>query len=277
MHLRPRAVDLVEEEYGQFRAVRQQRARFDAHLRECPECAAYLASYRTTLELEKLAFDHPDDPVPGSVPEGPFIVDANSLVAAEAPAVSLYGDAGFGVLTLHRPSNVDEASSLGRNLELVLELSQRLPIVFPVHPRTLDRLKHHGLWDRLATSRRLLAVQPLGYVDLLALTKSARLFMTDSGGIQEECCVLGTPCLTLRPNTERPATLAENGGTNYLIGSDPQRARGLRSPAGHGSLAAAAASLGRSHRTANTGTAAAGLAGAWKQEARRLGDGAGLC
>jgi UDP-N-acetylglucosamine 2-epimerase (non-hydrolysing) len=153
------------------------------------------------------------------------IVGANTLEAAGEPPVSLYDDAGFGVLTLHRPSNVDDAATLGRNLELVVELSQRLPIVFPVHPRTLDRFKQFGLWPRLAASRRLLAVKPLGYVDLLALTMSARLFLTDSGGIQEECCVLGTPCLTLRPNTERPATLAENGGTNHLIGSDPQRVR----------------------------------------------------
>jgi UDP-N-acetylglucosamine 2-epimerase (non-hydrolysing) len=130
---------------------------------------------------------------------------------------------GFGVLTLHRPSNVDEPATLARNLELMFQLAERLPIVFPVHPRTMERFKEYGLWSRLASSSRILVVQPLGYLDMLALTMSARLVLTDSGGIQEECCVLGTPCLTLRANTERPATLAENGGTNHLVGTDPKR------------------------------------------------------
>src|SRR5262249_57457501 len=87
------------------------------------------------------------------------------------------------------------------------------------------RLEEFGLWDALRSSRRILALRPVGYLDFLALTLSARVVMTDSGGIQEECCVLGTPCLTLRENTERPATLLENGGTNRLVGSDAARVR----------------------------------------------------
>ncbi len=130
---------------------------------------------------------------------------------------------GFGVLTLHRPSNVDELATLSQNVELIRQLAERLPIVFPVHPRTMGRLKEFGLWSRLVSSSGVLIVEPLGYIDLLTLTMSARLFLTDSGGIQEECCVLGTPCLTLRVNTERPATLAEHGGTNFLVGTDPER------------------------------------------------------
>lgn len=131
----------------------------------------------------------------------------------------------FGVLTLHRPSNVDDPATLGRNLTLIEELAMELPIIFPVHPRTMGRLKEFGFWSRLVSNPRVIVVQPLGYQDLLALTISAKVFLTDSGGIQEECCVVGTPCLTLRANTERPTTLAENGGTNNLVGTDPARVK----------------------------------------------------
>lgn len=138
------------------------------------------------------------------------------------PAIPM-GPGEFGVLTLHRPSNVDDPQRLGRMLEQMATLAERLPIVFPVHPRTVGRLKDFGLWKSVSESPRLIVVRPLGYLDFLSLTMSARLVMTDSGGIQEECCVLGTPCLTLRDNTERPATLAENGGTNRLVGTDPRK------------------------------------------------------
>ena len=136
-----------------------------------------------------------------------------------------FDQAGFGMLTLHRPSNVDDPVTLERNLTLIEELAGELPIIFPVHPRTMGRFKEFGLWSRLSSNPRVIVVQPLGYQDLLALTISAQVFLTDSGGIQEECCVVGTPCLTLRANTERPATLAENGGTNHLVGADPVRVK----------------------------------------------------
>lgn len=132
---------------------------------------------------------------------------------------------GFAVLTLHRPSNVDDPVTLSRNLELILELGEELPIIFPVHPRTAGRFKEYGLWQRLTSGSRIIVVEPLGYLDLLALTSVARVVLTDSGGIQEECCIVGTPCLTLRANTERPVTLAENGGTNHLVGTDPARVK----------------------------------------------------
>ncbi|MEO8385758.1 MAG: UDP-N-acetylglucosamine 2-epimerase (non-hydrolyzing) [Betaproteobacteria bacterium] len=131
----------------------------------------------------------------------------------------------FCVLTLHRPSNVDDLVTLTRNFELFHELSETIPIVFPIHPRTAGRFKEFGLWTRLISSPRIIVVDPLGYLDLLALTIAARVFLTDSGGIQEECCVIGTPCLTLRANTERPATLVENGGTNHLVGTDPLKVK----------------------------------------------------
>ncbi len=141
------------------------------------------------------------------------------------------GGEGFGIVTLHRPSNVDEREALGRMTSLILELAERLPLVFPVHPRTMGRLKEFGLWAALAESPRLVLTSPLGYLDFLCLTLSARLALTDSGGLQEECCVVGTPCLTLRQNTERPATLVENGGTNRLAGTDPDRIRAAFSEA----------------------------------------------
>lgn len=131
----------------------------------------------------------------------------------------------YGLLTLHRPSNVDSPETLSMLVDLIVELSGDLDILFPVHPRTLDRLKQYGLKDALQTRGRVVLLNPLGYLDMLALTRRARIFLTDSGGIQEECCIVGTPCLTLRSNTERPATLAEHGGTNYLVGNDPERVR----------------------------------------------------
>ena len=129
------------------------------------------------------------------------------------------------MLTLHRPSNVDDPATLEQNLSLIEELARELPIVFPVHPRTMGRLKDCGLWPRITSNPRINVIQPLGYTDLLTLTISARVVLTDSGGIQEECCVVGTPCITLRANTERPATLVENGGTNHLVGTIPDRVR----------------------------------------------------
>jgi len=132
----------------------------------------------------------------------------------------------YGVLTLHRPSNVDDAKVLRGILEAIGEIAQDFPIFFPVHPRTqrnlerfrLTRLTSNAL-DRPASG--LVLLEPLGYLDFLALNDAARIVFTDSGGIQEETTVLGVPCLTLRNNTERPATIVR--GTNHLVGVDPDR------------------------------------------------------
>lgn len=148
------------------------------------------------------------------------IVSANQFPNASSVWTGKLMDNAFGVLTLHRPSNVDDAETLARNLELFFDVAEMVPIVFPVHPRTVAKLEEYGLWQRLALCERIALVQPLGYLDLLKLTSTARFVLTDSGGLQEECCVVGTPCLTFRDNTERPATLAKNGGTNYLVGTD---------------------------------------------------------
>ncbi len=126
-------------------------------------------------------------------------------------------DRAYGVLTLHRPSNVDALAPLERIVTALEEISSRLAIIFPAHPRTVKNLERFNLIERLDTSgvRR---IDPLGYVDFLRLVDCSGLVLTDSGGLQEETTVLGVPCLTLRENTERPVTLSE--GTNCLVGSD---------------------------------------------------------
>lgn len=128
---------------------------------------------------------------------------------------------GFALLTLHRPSNVDDPAVLARLLEAVVEVSRRLPVVAPLHPRTKSRVEEFGLGSMLEAAECVRVLPPLGYLEFLALEAQARLVLTDSGGIQEETTVLGVPCLTLRPNTERPVTCTQ--GTNRLVGNDPAR------------------------------------------------------
>ena len=123
----------------------------------------------------------------------------------------------YAVLTLHRPSNVDDPVVFERILTALTRIAERLPIVFPVHPRTRQRLDQFGFADSL---RRLIVTDPLGYIDFLSLTAHAKLILTDSGGLQEESTALGIPCLTLRQNTERPVTVTH--GTNRVVGSDPR-------------------------------------------------------
>ena len=129
---------------------------------------------------------------------------------------------GYAVVTLHRPSNVDEQPGLEALVGLLVELGRRVPVVFPVHARTRDRLAEFGLTSRLDGRLSINLCEPLGYLDFLGLMANARLVLTDSGGIQEETTVLGIPCLTLRKNTERPVTITE--GTNRLVDPDDMRA-----------------------------------------------------
>jgi len=126
-------------------------------------------------------------------------------------------DAGYAVLTLHRPSNVDHADVLQSLLETVNEIARRIPVVFPLHPRTRAQIEKHGL-GRLLDNPSLTTLPPLGYLQMLGLMQQARLVLTDSGGIQEETTALGVPCITLRHNTERPITVDE--GTNTVVGQD---------------------------------------------------------
>lgn len=127
----------------------------------------------------------------------------------------------YVVVTLHRPSNVDEAEGLTGILGALGRLAAERTVLFPVHPRTRGRIAEFGLEPLLARHPGLRLIDPLGYLDFLRLLDDAELVVTDSGGIQEETTVLDVPCLTVRPNTERPVTVTE--GTNLLIGTDPAR------------------------------------------------------
>jgi UDP-N-acetylglucosamine 2-epimerase (non-hydrolysing) len=122
----------------------------------------------------------------------------------------------YVVATLHRPSNVDDPRQLARLIDLLEKLAESLPVVFPVHPRTRKKIQEAG-----TAAGRVKLTSPLGYLDFLRVMSSARLVLTDSGGIQEETTVLGVPCVTVRDNTERPVTITH--GTNRLAGTDPAR------------------------------------------------------
>jgi UDP-N-acetylglucosamine 2-epimerase (non-hydrolysing) len=125
---------------------------------------------------------------------------------------------GYAALTLHRPDNVGDAEAAAEIVDALDQIQQRLPIVFPVHPRSRVELRALGIWDRLAALPNLLLVDPLGYLDFLKLVKESVMVLTDSGGVQEESTVLRVPCLTLRESTERPATVLE--GSNRIVGRD---------------------------------------------------------
>lgn len=129
----------------------------------------------------------------------------------------------YAFLTLHRPSNVDDADVLKGLLEAVGYIQERLKLVFPVHPRTLGRIESFGFRPMLDGMRNLIVTEPLGYLDMLQINRHARFALTDSGGLQEETTALGIPCITLRETTERPVT-AETG-TSELAGSDPAKIR----------------------------------------------------
>lgn len=132
----------------------------------------------------------------------------------------------YGVVTLHRPSNTDDPTILGDLLHTLIELSQRLPFVFPMHPRTRASIDNFGFSSLVegSAAKDLRVVEPLRYLEFISLLQSARIVVTDSGGLQEETTALGIPCLTMRDNTERPITCEQ--GTNRLIG---QKASNLRS------------------------------------------------
>jgi UDP-N-acetylglucosamine 2-epimerase (non-hydrolysing) len=126
----------------------------------------------------------------------------------------------YAVLTLHRPSNVDDPETLTRILGAIEKIADRIPVVFPVHPRSRKMIAESELAARFLEAKNVILTDPLGYLDFLSLYSGARLVLTDSGGIQEETSVLGIPCLTLRENTERPITISM--GTNRIVGTDPE-------------------------------------------------------
>jgi UDP-N-acetylglucosamine 2-epimerase (non-hydrolysing) len=140
---------------------------------------------------------------------------AQTLVS-EGHSANLIED-GFGLVTLHRPSNVDAPDALAALLDALAAISARLPLVWPMHPRTCANIERFGLQDCL-NAPGLVCLPPQGYLEMVGLMHGATVVMTDSGGVQEETTALGVPCLTLRENTERPITVVQ--GTNTLVGRD---------------------------------------------------------
>lgn len=140
--------------------------------------------------------------------------------AKERPLLEELGlsNNGYCVVTLHRPSNVDQTTTLEPLVEALIDVSQKMPVVFPIHPRTMARLDTFGLTRQLDEAPGVRVLEPLGYNDFLCLTSQAKVIVTDSGGLQEESTALRIPCLTMRENTERPITVSK--GTSTLCGSD---------------------------------------------------------
>jgi UDP-N-acetylglucosamine 2-epimerase (non-hydrolysing) len=168
---------------------------------------------------------HPEDQV---YLVGNVMIDTLNLLLPKARSRDTLDRLGldqgkYGVITLHRPSNVDSRESLCSLLDVLVEVSRELPLVFPIHPRTRGRLEQFGLAGRLDAEHGITKTDPLGYLDFLALTSQARVIVTDSGGLQEESTALGIPCLTARFNTERPVTVQQ--GTGTLVGNDPTKLR----------------------------------------------------
>ena len=145
-----------------------------------------------------------------------------TLRRANVDASLLERGGRFGVVTLHRPSNVDSPDALGASLAVLMDTAQRLPLVWPVHPRTRASIARFG-YESMLGSAPIALLEPQGYLEMLGLLAEATLVLTDSGGIQEETSALAVPCLTMRDNTERPITVAQ--GTNTLIGRDREQAR----------------------------------------------------
>ena len=128
---------------------------------------------------------------------------------------------GYAVVTLHRPSNVDNINPLENIISIIEKIQEKIKIVFPVHPRTLKNLRKHGFENKLKNLGNLILTEPQGYLDFLCLLSNSKFIITDSGGIQEEATILQIPCITLRNNTERPVTVEQ--GTNLLVSTNKDK------------------------------------------------------
>jgi UDP-N-acetylglucosamine 2-epimerase (non-hydrolysing) len=154
---------------------------------------------------------------------GNVMIDSLRFYAADAEKSKILETLGlskgeYGLVTLHRPSNVDDAFQLVRLVGALSEIGAECPLIFPVHPRTRHVMERAGIEVQ---GSRMRLIDPIGYLDFMKLMQYSRVVLTDSGGIQEETTALGIPCLTIRDNTERPVTVTE--GTNRLVGTDPAR------------------------------------------------------
>jgi len=150
----------------------------------------------------------------------PKAVAVSDLLRREGRELGLNGSHGHAAVTLHRPSNVDDAEALSNVLTILADVADRLPVIWPVHPRTRAKIAEFGYEGRLENPR-IVCLPPQGYLEMIGLMRDASVVLTDSGGIQEETTALGIPCLTMRPNTERPITVDQ--GTNLVVGSDRRR------------------------------------------------------
>ncbi|TWT83873.1 UDP-2,3-diacetamido-2,3-dideoxy-D-glucuronate 2-epimerase [Planctomycetes bacterium CA13] len=156
---------------------------------------------------------------------GNLMIDTLFHSLSKAKETSTLADAGltageYGVVTLHRPSNVDDKDTLSGILQVLHKVSDELPVVFPIHPRTRSRIESFGLQSLLDDAPGITVMPPLGYLEFLSLTSSAKVIVTDSGGLQEESTVMSIPCLTMRENTERPITVSQ--GSSTLVGNDAE-------------------------------------------------------
>lgn len=158
----------------------------------------------------------------GNVMIDSLVRNLEKAVPAQTTLAGRFAD-GFGMATLHRPSNVDDPKILAGLLQAIADISARLPMIFTIHPRTQARIDAFDLSPILAKSPAVHVMPPLGYLEMLGMMAAAKVMITDSGGIQEETTALGVPCFTVRDNTERPITLDE--GTNTLVGTDPNALR----------------------------------------------------
>ena len=151
------------------------------------------------------------------------IISKNLAADTHFPIV-VPNDEEYALMTIHRPSNVDNDIVLSNLINFILkEVTKNYMLIWPIHPRASKQLKKLGLWEKIITHPSLILLEPIGYHEMVRLNIGARIMLTDSGGLQEECCILGTPCLTLRWNTERPITLRENGGASVLVGNNIER------------------------------------------------------
>lgn len=158
--------------------------------------------------------------------EGQNVILSESLKGTQTTNNQQPTANSYALMTMHRPSNVDRKEVLAPLFHfLVEEVAKDMPLIWPIHPRAQKMLKEFGLWVTALKTENLILLHPIGYHEMLRLNMDARIMLTDSGGLQEECCVLGTPCLTLRWNTERPVTLREHGGASVLVGNNVERIR----------------------------------------------------
>jgi UDP-N-acetylglucosamine 2-epimerase (non-hydrolysing) len=128
---------------------------------------------------------------------------------------------GFVLVTLHRPSNVDDEENFVPIMSALQEIQDHLPVIFPIHPRTRKNIDSFGMAKEVSDLKNLYLTEPLGYLDFIKLQKYCKFVLTDSGGLQEESTYMGVPCLTVRENTERPVTVTM--GTNEIVGTDPAK------------------------------------------------------